>query len=73
MLAAIAGAVAASQSGPDVQAGIPAEVVAAIAGAIACMDAPEGVKYTLRAVRRAGIGGRSAWASAGVAANTEPF
>ena len=44
MLAAIAGAVAASQSGPDVQAGIPAEVVAAIAGAIACMGAPEGVK-----------------------------
>ncbi len=56
---------------PDVEEGIPGEVVAAIAAAIHALG---GGKYTLRAVRRAGHGkGRGAWGSAGVADATEPF
>ena len=57
---------------PAVEAGIPAEVVAAIAAAVACTEGG-GV---IRAVRRApAVGGsrRGRWGDAGVAANTTPF
>ena len=52
---------------PQVEAGIPPEVVAVIAAAVCAMG---GGKYTLKAVRRAG---RSAWARAGALDVTEPF
>ena len=52
---------------PQVEAGIPPEVVAVIAAAVYAMG---GGKYTLKAVRRAD---RSAWARAGVLDVTEPF
>ena len=52
---------------PQVEAGIPPEVVAVIAAAVCAMG---GGKYTLRAVRRAD---RSAWARAGALDVTEPF
>ena len=56
---------------PAVEAGIPAEVVAAIAAAVACTEGG-GV---IRAVRRAPAAGsrRGNWGDAGVAANTTPF
>lgn len=57
---------------PAVEAGIPAEVVAAIAAAVACTEGG-GV---IRAVRRAPAAGgsrRGRWGDAGVAANTTPF
>ncbi len=57
---------------PTVQAGISGEVVAAIAAAVAMM-APEGKRYALKSVSRKDAGGRSAWASAGIADNTRPF
>ncbi len=53
--------------GPQVEAGIPPEVVAAIAAAVYAMG---NGKYVLRAVRRAD---RSAWARAGAADVTAPF
>ena len=52
---------------PQVEAGIPPEVVAVIAAAVYAMG---GGKYTLKAVRRAD---RSAWARAGALDVTEPF
>lgn len=56
---------------PAVEAGIPAEVVAAIAAAVACTEGG-GV---IRAVRRAPAAGsrRGNWGDAGVVANTTPF
>ncbi len=51
--------------------GISDEVVAVIAAAVAAM-APEGKRYAVRQVRKAERG-RSAWASAGIAENTQPF
>lgn len=54
---------------PVIEAGIPAEVVAAISAAIACMD---GGNYTIRSLKRVKQG-RSAWGNAGVASYTEPF
>ena len=60
---------AAPAPAPKVEAGIPAEVVAAIAAAVACMD---GGRYTLRSVVRKREG-RSAWNMAGVIASTDPF
>ncbi len=70
---------------PAVAAGIPGEVVAAIAGALACME-PEGVRYAVQSIAPAAVPapaaaaapvhartGRSAWAQAGIAANTQPF
>lgn len=56
---------------PQVQSGISEEVVAAIAAAVACMT-PDGKRYAVRSVRRAG-GDRSAWAAAGLAESTRPF
>lgn len=61
--------VAKAAPAPKVEAGIPAEVVAAIAAAVACMD---GGRYTLRSVVRKREG-RSAWNMAGVIASTDPF
>lgn len=58
---------AAAPRAPQVEAGIPPEVVAVIAAAVCAMG---GGKYTLRAVRRAD---RSAWARAGALDVTEPF
>ena len=52
---------------PQVEAGIPPEVVAAIAAAIHAMG---GGRYTLRAVRYAD---RTSWARAGAADTTAPF
>lgn len=57
---------------PVVQSGISGEVVAAIAAAVASM-APEGKRYAVRSVSRKDVGGRSAWAAAGIADNTRPF
>lgn len=56
---------------PAVEAGIPAEVVAAIAAAVACTEG----SAVIRAVRRAPAAGsrRGTWGDAGVAANTTPF
>lgn len=53
---------------PAVEAGIPAEVVAAIAAAVACMDG----NYTIRSLKRARPA-RNAWGNAAAAAYTEPF
>ena len=55
---------------PKVQAGIPGEIIAAIAAAVASMEG--GKKFAIRSVKRAKKG-RSAWSSAGVMSNTEPF
>ncbi len=57
----------AQQPVPEVQQGIPGEVVAAIAAAIYAMG---NGKYQLRAVRRAD---RSNWGKAGVSDTTAPF
>lgn len=56
---------------PAVEAGIPAEVVAAIAAAVACTEG----SAVIRAVRRAPAAGsrRGNWGDAGVVANTTPF
>lgn len=69
--AAPAPAPAPARPAPAVEAGIPAEVVAAIAAAVACTEGG-GV---IRAVRRAPAVGsrRGTWGDAGVAANTTPF
>lgn len=55
---------------PKVQAGIPGEIVAAIAAAVSCMEGEK--KFAIRSIKRAKKG-RSAWSSAGVMSNTEPF
>lgn len=58
--------------------GISDEVVAVIAAAVAVIAAavaamaPEGKRYAIRQVQRA-TRGRSAWAAAGIAENTQPF
>lgn len=52
---------------PEIEAGIPQEVIAAIVAALACMG---GGKYKLRALRKAE---RSRWGTAGVISDTEPF
>lgn len=52
---------------PQVEPGIPGDVIAAIAAAIYALG---GGKYTLRAVRRADRGG---WSKAGVSDTTAPF
>lgn len=54
---------------PQIEAGIPPEVVAAIAAAVASI---EGGKYTLRAVNTQQRG-RGQWGLAGVISYTEPF
>lgn len=51
--------------------GVSDEVVAVIAAAVAAM-APAGKRYAVRRVQPAGHG-RSAWAAAGIAENTQPF
>lgn len=68
---AAAPAPAPARPAPAVEAGIPAEVVAAIAAAVACTEGG-GV---IRAVRRAPAAGsrRGNWGDAGVASNTTPF
>ena len=68
---AVKAAPAVAAPAPQVQSGISEEVVAAIAAAVACM-APDGKRYAVRSVRRAG-GDRSAWAAAGLAESTRPF
>lgn len=69
--AAAAPAAAAEPEQPEIEEGIPGEVVAAIAAAIHALG---GGKYTLRAVRRAGhSNGRGVWGKAGVSDTTEPF
>lgn len=69
--AAPASAPAAQPEPPEIEAGIPGDVVAAIAAAVHVLG--DG-KYTLRAVRRAGhSNGRGAWGRAGVSDTTEPF
>ncbi len=68
---AVKAAPAVTAPAPQVQSGISEEVVAAIAAAVACM-APDGKRYAVRSVRRAG-GDRSAWAAAGLAESTRPF
>lgn len=68
---AAAPAAAAGPEQPEIEEGIPGEVVAAIAAAIHALG---GGKYTLRAVRRADHGtGRGVWGRAGVSDTTEPF
>jgi sodium pump decarboxylase gamma subunit len=63
--------VAAQSAGPEVEEGIPGEVVAAIAAAITALG---GGKYVLRAVHRAGNdGGRGVWGKAGTSDTTAPF
>lgn len=57
----------AAQPAPEVEQGIPGDVIAAIAAAICAMG---NGKYTLRAVRRADRGG---WSKAGVSDTTSPF
>ena len=52
---------------PQIEEGIPPEVVAAIAAAVSAIGSG---RYTLRAVRRAD---RSAWARAGAIDATAPF
>lgn len=59
---------AAPAPAPAVEAGIPAEVVAAIAAAVARMDG----NYTIRSLKRARPA-RNAWGNAAAAAYTEPF
>lgn len=55
---------------PQIQKGIPGEVIAAI---VAAITASEGSgKFSIRSIKRAKTG-RSAWGSAGVSSNTEPF
>lgn len=68
---AAAPAPAPARPAPAVEAGIPAEVVAAIAAAVACTEGGA----VIRAVRRAPAAGsrRGTWGDAGVAANTTPF
>jgi hypothetical protein len=62
---------AAKPAEPDVEEGIPGDVVAAIAAAIAAIG---NGKYTLHAVRRAGhAGGRGVWGKAGTSDTTAPF
>lgn len=69
--AAAAPAAAAEPEQPEIEEGIPGEVVAAIAAAIHALG---GGKYTLRTVRRAGhSNGRGVWGKAGVSDTTEPF
>ena len=58
---------------PAVQSGVSGEVVAAIAAAVAAMAEADGKTYAVRRISRAAIGGRSAWAAAGVAENTRSF
>ena len=55
---------------PKIQKGIPNEVIAAIMAAITASEGSG--KFSLRSVKRAKTG-RSAWGSAGVSSNTEPF
>lgn len=56
---------------PDVEEGIPGDVIAAIAAAVHALG---NGKYTLRAVRRAShSGGRGVWGKAGVSDTTQPF
>lgn len=84
--AAAAPAVTAAPAPAPVAGGIPGEVVAAIAGALACMEEQTGVRYAVQSIAPAAAAptalpaagkpvrsGRSAWARAGIAANTEPF
>lgn len=72
MAAVVENEAAPAVKAPAVQEGIPGEVVAAIAAAVAMM-APEGKRYALKSVSRKDVGGRSAWAAAGIADNTRPF
>lgn len=54
---------------PEVQSGIPGEIVAAIAAAVYCME-PGAV---VTSVRRSPQNGVSAWKMAGLLENTRPF
>lgn len=65
LVAAIAGAVCVQ---PKIDMGISEEVIAVISAAVAAM----GGGYTLRSVKRAKPA-RSAWATAGLMQNTQPF
>lgn len=50
------------------------DIIAVIAAAVAVYGESEGKKYAVRSVRRtANVGGRSAWASAGIAENVRSF
>ena len=64
---------AARTSAPVVPNGVSEEVVAVIAAAVASM-APEGKRYAVRSIARAGKHHeRSVWAAAGLAESTRPF
>jgi Na+-transporting methylmalonyl-CoA/oxaloacetate decarboxylase gamma subunit len=61
----------AAADAPEVEEGIPGEIVAAIAAAVYAMG---NGKYTLRAVHRAANSdGRGAWGRAGTSDTTAPF
>lgn len=57
--------------GPQVEAGIPDEVVAAISAAVYCTMGEGASVVSVRHSKRAGS--RCAWGQAGVWANTRPF
>lgn len=57
--------------GPQVEAGIPDEVVAAISAAVFCTMGESVSVVSVRHSKRAGS--RSAWGQAGVWTNTKPF
>lgn len=56
---------------PDIEEGIPEEVVAVIAAAVAASGSSSS-KTVIKSIKKAN-GGRSAWANAGVLDNTRPF
>ena len=57
---------------PEIEDGIPEEVVAVIAAAVAD-NLGAGVKARIKSIKKAPSGARSAWANAGIRENTRPF
>lgn len=66
---AMKAAVAAPQ--PEIQSGITGDIVAAISAALACVMEPD-TKFAIKSIKRS-RGTRSAWNSAGISENTQPF
>lgn len=62
---------AAPARSPEVEDGIPEEVVAVIAAAVASLYGAS-AKPKIKSIKKSS-GGRSAWASAGISDNTRPF
>lgn len=58
---------------PRVEAGIPAEVVAAIVAAVACLEGGAAAVRGIRRAARPAASRRGLWGDAGVEANTTPF